>query len=96
MNASLQVIFSVPEMMEFFVNRKYNDDRLSRDKYMLSSKSNSKSMVLPGYKYCESMSNLCIEVSSGDFDRLRASNLRDMFDGIFSKKYQHDANEFIL
>ncbi|CAI2387545.1 unnamed protein product [Moneuplotes crassus] len=96
MNASLQVLFSVPEFIRFFAQRGYNKERLSRDKYMLSSKKDTKGMVLSGYKYCDAMGNLCSEVCSGDLDRLRAGNLRNMFRRMFSKDHQHDSNEFIL
>ena len=42
------------------------------------------------------MSNLCMKIASGDYNSIKASNLRALFRKEFSRNEQHDANEFIV
>lgn len=96
MNASMQCIFWAPEFMKFFINKNYNEGIVSRGKVLLNERKSSKTMKMPGHKYCDAVSALCSNVASGDYSTIKASNLRSMFRSEFTKSQQHDANEFIV
>ena len=58
LNSALQCIFCVPEFVEFFVNRQFLFKEQEGDEYK-----QSKTMKLPGYKYCEAMHKLCYSLA---------------------------------
>lgn len=89
-------MLAIPEFVEFFVFRHYQDELLNHRKSLVRERKSQKSMKLPGHKYCDIMASLCNEVSSGNFKRLRAKILRNTISKDFSRTIQHDANEFIL
>ncbi|CAI2387234.1 unnamed protein product [Moneuplotes crassus] len=95
MNASLQVMFSIPELMKFFATKEYKNV-YSFEECNKKKAYSSKEMILPGYKYCNAMSKLCLDVCSSFKKELEATELRKLFKKSFSKSHQHDANDFIL
>lgn len=66
MNSSLQCLFCVPELMDFFINKKYLENLLQSCKSIIGERKSNKAMKLSGYRYCDALYYICSKVVSND------------------------------
>ena len=91
LNSALQCIFCVPEFVNFFVNRQFLFKEQEGDEYK-----QSKTMKLPGYKYCEAMHKLCYSLAWEELDPIKNTAIRHLVKDEFPLRTQNDAMQFIL